>query len=483
MQTGLGRTAAVLVVLFVAAVPVIAWAVEVGVALTASHLFGFGIIGLAAVVLARDRRWPRFDLVSAAIAAFAAVAAITTALTMAEPAIVYGDLSSHERATRQLAGLLFAVSLFASLRLLLVRFGLARLALQAHYWTTVCVAVLVLAQYAAALWSPESSLAVFPVHNSTLGEARTLAWGANRYGFPRVALTLVEPSILACYLLTGWAYGLFAWRWEGSRRPTTWHLLTTVVLGVAIIVTGSRLAYVVFGATAMGAVALRRPRLARAGLVAASVAVATLLIGPRQVVRVSASIAPAETAPPAGITAQAERVAPPAAAAGSLLDRVEDMLLDRGRHEDDSTRQRVASLVVALQTVRQHPWLGVGYGTSDFYMDLLWPADFADLYRPYGVPPTMMSSYAAIVTETGLLGASCVTLLAVGVILTLWRHGRRGPEARARASGLAAALGTYALGAAAAPLVVYQFLLIWLLLALAAAIDDGTASGASPPSS
>ena len=475
MQTGLGRPAAVLVVLFVAAVPVIAWAVEVGVALTASHLLGFGIIGLAAIVLARDRRWPPFDLVSAAIAAFATVAAITTVLTLAEPAIIYGDISSHERSAKQLAGLLFALGLFASLRVLFSRFGFAGLALRMHYWMTAGLAILVLAQYAAALWNPNSSLAVFPVHNSTLGEARTLAWGANRYGFPRVALTLVEPSILAGYLLTGWAYGLFAWRWEGSRRPTVWHVLSTVVLGVAIIVTGSRLAYVVFGATAMGAVALRRPRLARAGLVAASVAVATLLIGPRQVVRVSASIAPADTAPPAAITGQAEPVAPPAAAPGSLLDRVEDRLLDRGRHEDDSTRQRVASLVVALRVVREHPWLGVGYGLSDFYMESLWPASLPEVHRPFRVPLTMVSAYATIVTETGVLGAACVILLAIVVALALWRQGCRNPESRARAAGLSAALGTYALGAAAAPLMVYQFLLIWLLLAVATTLDGDTA--------
>jgi O-antigen ligase len=93
--------------------------------------------------------------------------------------------------------------------------------------------------------------------------------------------------------------------------------------------------------------------------------------------------------------------------------------------------------------------------------------------------PVMMSHYATILTETGLLGALCVLAFAGAVLVELWRSRRRMLDGRLTA-GVAAALAAYALAGTATALVVYQSLLIWLLLAAALTLQP-TRQGNSVP--
>ena len=137
------------------------------------------------------------------------------------------------------------------------------------------------------------------------------------------------------------------------------------------------------------------------------------------------------------------------------------------RTQDISVQQRAASYLVALRVFKEHPILGAGLGTSGFYMERYWPGSFVPLPKNRPAIATMLSHYAIIAAETGLLGLLCLGAFALAVITRLFWLARQGPGNRALAWGLAASLGGYAIGAAAYPLMAYQFLLVWLLLAMA----------------
>ncbi len=129
-------------------------------------------------------------------------------------------------------------------------------------------------------------------------------------------------------------------------------------------------------------------------------------------------------------------------------------------------QQRTASYLVALRVFRERPLLGAGLGTSGFYMERYWPATFIPLYER-AAAPAMLSHYATVAAETGLLGLLCMAGFAAAVAFRLWRLAYRVEDGQALGWGIAASLGGYAVGSAATPLMVYQILLGWLLLAIA----------------
>lgn len=450
---------------FVASIPVVAWALELGVALTASHLLALFVIGLAGTVWVVLRRPPIIDLVTISLIAFVAVATMSVLRVYSHPDLVIFGESIRAKATKQLIGLWFAFGLFLALRYLLDTFRLGSHVLRAHFWTTVAIAGLALLQYGVALWDLSSPLAAFPVYNSTLGETRVLDSGVAHYGFPRVSLTLVEPSRLGTYLLTGWAFWLFAIELGGQgflrgRRA----LFAGILLGAAVILTGSRSAYVVFIVVVIGALLFRPHRLYRLAVVCASIVLAGALVGPRETAGITASLVPAEV--PEAVRDEAST---PRSAAGKkvgLLDSIHADLVAFGTAANPSARHRIGSVIVALAVLREDPWWGAGYGTSEFAMVTKYPAKMGPiLTRP--LRPTMLGAYNTVLAETGLLGALCLAGLAIGAFLSVMRVAWWGtPKAGAVAWGLGAALGAYALAMTGLAVETYQFLLFWLLLSL-----------------
>ncbi len=225
--------------LFVVSVPLIGWAVEVGVALTPPHFVGLALIAITAVTWWRVRPAFPFNTAILSLIGFVLVATLTVVLVQFEPDIrIFGE-SSHAKSIKQLVGLGFGVAVFTSLYCLMRWYGLGLSVLRMHFWTTTAVAVLALIQFGVAVFDINSPLANLPVSNSTLGAARPLSL---MYGFPRVSLTMVEPSSLAAYLLTGWSLWLYS-----LDRPVFFperfrnlFLWSGVVLGIAVVVTGSR---------------------------------------------------------------------------------------------------------------------------------------------------------------------------------------------------------------------------------------------------
>jgi O-antigen ligase len=394
------------------------------------------------------------------------VATVTVVLVQREPDIRLLSESSHTKSIKQWIGLGFGSAVFMALYSLLHWYGLGRSMLRTHYWTTVVFAVLALAQYAVALFDLKSPLANFPVQNSTLGAARQLSL---MYGFPRVSLTLVEPSILATYLLSGWAFWLYTldrptFFAERARGPFVW---SGVVLGVALVISGSRMGYVVFSTLVLGALVVRPCRFRRAGLVGLSVLLGSLLAGPRQGQTLVGTLVPKTP------SALGSKHAPSIfeLVSKDFDEATRDIEIAAGT-QDISVQQRVGSYLVALRVLRERPLLGAGFGTSGFYLEQYWPSLFVPLPTGRVAIYSMLSHYAAIAAETGLLGLLCLAVFAIAMTARLWRLGCCLNDERALAWGLGASVGGYAIGSAGTALVVYQVLLVWLLLALALAVSS-----------
>lgn len=496
-----------LLVALVVSLPVAAWAVEVGVALTLSHLLAMVVVATAGAVWWREHRRVPMGAAGVALLVFFLVAVMSVVMVQAGPDIQMRGESAHAKSIKQLVGLGFGLSVFAGLRSLMQWYGLAPRALRVHLWTTAAVATLALIQFGIASWNVDHVLANWPVHNSTLGATRPLSL---MYGFPRVSLGMVEPSMLATYLMTGWAFWLFAW----ERRPTvttSMHGLFTasgVVTGVAIITSGSRLVYVVAVSLAVAAILLRPNRLARGGLIAASVVVGLFLTGVDHSQRLMATLMPRpalqeqlpnlppptaarDTEPVAVVPAPAGAegggnqhgdAASPKALVDTLGRTVDDTMhsAETAVNQNDlSVQQRVASYLVTAVVVRERPWTGTGLGTSAFYMERYWPSTFPSI-QAFAGSPVMMSHYGTVLTETGLPGMVCLVAFAAAVLVELWRAGRRSRD-RWLVLGLTAALAGYALAGTATALVVYQSLLVWVLLAasLTLSVPEGAASRSS----
>ena len=473
------RTVTLGVTLFVISVPFIGWAVELGVAFTAAHFLGLALIALALGTWMRQRPPVPRDLAVLSLLAFVLVALLTVVRVQLEPDIHVMGESAHAKSIKQLVGLGFGVSVFMALYCLLRWYRLGLTALRTHYWTTAVFAVLSLVQYAVALIDISSPLANFPVHNSTLGGLRALSL---MYGFPRVSLTLVEPSILASYLLSGWALWLFALeRPPVADNRRRWFVASGFVLGVAVIITGSRLAYVVFALLTAAALAVRPHRWHRMQLVGASVVLGFLLTGPVHSRRLIASLLP-KTPPAAAATTtrsaasssssstpgtQASQTPEPAA-----VDAAARSLETSAATQDISVQQRTASYLVAVRVLRQRPLLGAGLGTSEFYMDRYWPPAFTPLPPDRRYAPTMLSHYATVVTETGVLGALCLASFIVVLCYQLLQLARRSSQHAVVAWSIAGAVGGYFVAGIATALITYQILLVWVLVAIALSLRD-----------
>lgn len=494
-HNGLERSARAMVTGFVASVPVVAWAFEVGIALTPSHLLALVTIVLAAAIWVGHRPRVALDLATLFLVGFLAHAVITTVRVFAYPDLVVFGESMRFKAAKQLIGLGFAIALCLALRVLLERFALGTHALRVHYWTTVVVAALTLIQYGVSLWDFESPLAAFPVYNSTLGETRHLGTSVQVYGFPRVALTMVEPSRLGTYLLTGWALWLFAWQRAGGDLGRGWAFTWSgVLLGGAVLITGSRSAYAVLAVLIVAALMFRPYRVARFGLVAATLGLGSTLIGPAEAAKVTGSLAPVvavaglpELAPSAARPTQPSAaptgaVAPAEVKRVGPLEQLENHLIAAGTTSSVSARHRVGSLVATLAVVRLYPWLGMGYGTSEFAMAAHYPQRMGTIV-PSGVRPTMMGAFNTVLAETGILGSLLVTAL---VLLTFAGLVRAALNCRGGDTsvywGAGAALAAYGLAVAVLAIEVYQFLLVWVLLSSALAVVRAPAyvAGAIP---
>jgi len=449
------RSARLAVALFIVCVPVISWAAEVGVAVTASQVMGLALIGLAAATWWRDRPPIPINTSIVAILAFFVVATITVVLVQRAPDIQMLGESAHSKSIKQLIGLGFGVTLFLALCCLLSWYGLALSALRTHYWTTVVFAILTLVQYGVALLDVKSPLANFPVQNSTVGGYRPLTL---LYGFPRVSLTMIEPSMLAMYLLSGWAFWLYSmdqptFLRERTRRAYVW---SGVLLGAAIVVTGSRLAYLIFAALTLGALLVRPQRLHRAGLVCLSLLVGLPMVGATHGRKLLATLMPN-----IGVSTT-----------GGIDVAVEEAV----ERQDISVQQRTASYLVAFRVFRERPLLGAGLGTSGFYMERYWPESFVPPHQGRPAITTMLSHYAVAAAETGLLGLLCLGAFALGVVGRLWRL-LSVKGAPPLAWGLAASIASYAICAAGNSFISYQILLVWLLLALALTVTPQSPVG------
>ena len=482
---------------FVVSVPIVAWAVHIGVALTASHLIAMFLMVLAAGVGITLRRRARVDLATFALACFVVVATVTVARVLLGPNVVIFEESLHRKAVKQLVGLYFAFGLFVALRYLADTFRLGPFLARIHLRTAVILAVLAILQFFVALWDINSSLANFPIHNSTLGEMRRLGTGVLLYGFPRVSLTFVEPSRLGIYLLTGWALWLYALERGDQGWPSgKWTTAGGIVLGATVLMTGSRAAHVVFFILAIAAVLVRPHRLHRLMLVVASLVLVAALTGPWNAARITATllpeVTPALTFPPPPARRSDTRVP----AADSLRDilpdkaveklremqeRVNVRLIAAGARAGVSARHRIGSLVVALSVFRDYPLLGMGYGTSEFAMAMRYPLKEMGQIVDEGFRPTMLGVHAVLLTETGLAGVLCVFGLGWAVCLALARAIRHGDHrSRALGWGMAASLGGYAIAMTGQAIEIYQLLLVWLLLAIALTLDPGASRKNTP---
>lgn len=474
---------------FTITVPIVAWAVDLGVALTASHVVAMFVMVLAALVWVVIRRPFRVDFATFALACFAAVATVTVVRVLLGPDNVIFEESLHRKAVKQLVGLYFALAFFIALRYIADSFRLAPFLARAHFWTTAVVAAFTILQFFAALWDINSELANFPVYNTTLGETRRLGTGVLLYGFPRVSLTLVEPSRLGIYLLTGWALWLYARNREGEALSSgPLRLAAGILLGAAVLMTGSRAAHVVFMMVAAGAVLLRPQRLARLALVAASVALAATLTGPWKAARIAATLLP-EDAPSAVAVAAPSRPREPVAGESDfhkridrMVEALEDRLIAVGAHSGISARHRIGSLVVALSVFRDYPLLGVGYGTSEFAMALRYPQkEMGPILGEGPHRPTMLGVHAVILAETGVIGGLCILVFVGSVCLALVRTIRRSDApTRALGWGMAASLGGYAIAMTGQSIEVYQLLLVWPLLAIALTLDPAASRKNTP---
>lgn len=461
--------------LFVISIPLVGLAAELGVALTLSHLAGIALIGIAGITWVRRRPSVPLDLAVFSILAFLLVAAVTVVRVQFEPNIEMIGETAHAKSVKQFIGLGFGTAVFTALYFLLRWYGLGLTALRTHYWTTAVFAVLVLAQYAVALVDIDSPLANLPVHNSTLGVTRPLSL---MYGFPRVSLTLVEPSTLATYLLTGWALWLFALDRPPveSNRARQWFTVSGCVLTVALVITGSRLAYVAFGALTITALLVRPLRLRRALLVGVSAVLGLMLTGPAYSRAIVTSLLPkylsvetaveADDAPDGSSRGGRGTSATRRARGRSAVSQMQSAVAT----QDISVQHRMASYLVAMTMMKQRPLLGSGVGTSGFYMERYWPPTFSPLPPTRDSAVTMLSHYATVATETGLLGLACLVTFAVAVGLSLVKVGRLGPDARVLAWGIGASIAGYCITSLATALVVYQVLLVWLLPAVALAL-------------
>lgn len=455
-------------ILFVISIPVVCWAIEFGVALTASHVLGLALIAIALIAWLREGRPLIRELATTSLVAYCVVAAITVVRVQLEPNVMVIGESTHTKSIKQLIGLGFGVGVFFAVLHLMRWYGLGRAAVRTHHWTAVAIALLAFAQYGIALVDISSPWAAFEVHNSTLGATRRLSL---MYGFPRVSATMIEPSALGTYLLSAWAFWLYAFdRSASPRERRWWHAGSGVLLGTAIIMTGSRLAYASFGALALGAIVLRSNRLVRAGLVAVSVVVGLALTGPTHTRQILASLLPnARVAP----TQQSAAARVPAPTGGERpVESAQRVMLAAVRTHDISVKQRTASYVVALAVLGSRPVLGYGWGTSAFAMERYWPAAFGPLPPQRTAAATMMSYYATVASETGLIGLLCIAGFSAGVLGRLWRQWHAGGRLlRSRIYGALAMLASFSIAMLASALVVYQVLLVWLVLAIVLSID------------
>jgi hypothetical protein len=478
---------------FVASLPLLCWAVEAGVALTPSHFLATALMLVAPLAWWRRRLPLRFDLALSALLLFVAVAAVSVLIVQLKPDVRVFAESAHAKSIKQLLGLLFGVGLFVSLSRLACWYGLAPAMVRTHHWTAVVVATLALVQFGIASLSLDAPLANFPVHNSTLGAERPLSM---LYGFPRVSLTLVEPSMLATYLMSAWVLWLYSAElaWPQTRKGWVW-LASGVLLGVSVVITGSRLAYMVALMMVAGVLVVRPFRMRRALVLAVTLVVGISLTGFKQGVGLIASLLPkqgaaelwaaARPSSPAGSRTGERGVTPstgsPAESAVEQVEQTAKAVEQVAVRLDISVQQRTASYLVAWQAFRERPWLGTGWGTSHVAMEQYWPASF---YLDPGrkTANVMLSHAGTILTEAGLLGLAAVFVFILGIARTLLRAIVAGGAVSARAWGIGAALAAYGVSSFASSLIVYQMLLVWFLLALATAVDDGVAStGAVEP--
>lgn len=226
-----------LVTAFVWSLPILCWSVQVGpMALTPSHALGVMLLAAAWCAWREpDRRTPReWGVVWAG--GFFGIAVLSDIPVLLRPDVGVMGETLHGKAVKQLIGLLFAVLLLAALRYLIVRFNLAESVLKTHQAACAAVAALTLVQYLIAQIDVTSPLAFIPVANKTLGTTRGFY---APYGFPRVALTMVEPAWLAIYLVSGWAFWLFTLdRLPAPGLRSRRFQVSGVVMGTALFVTG-----------------------------------------------------------------------------------------------------------------------------------------------------------------------------------------------------------------------------------------------------
>jgi hypothetical protein len=465
---------------FVITLPELCWAAELGVALTPSHVLGIALMMLAGAAWWRWGSARLFDAATVPAVMLVVVALGTVVAVQLRPdALLYGE-STHAKSLKQFIGLLYGVGLFFALTYLLRTYRFAGTMARVHHWTASVVAALTLGQFAIASYSLTSPLANFPVSNSTLGVVRPLSL---LYGFPRVSLTMIEPSMLATYLISAWAMWLYGTQLSKGTADRSWSSLASgVLLGVGVVVSGSRLAYLVAATFAAGALVVRPQRAVRLALLVLTVALGASLTGYKQWVNVIATLIPKPTAattvtaappgPGIGTTVPAASSSEaPVSKPAEMMEQTAQKVEQAAGTLDISVQQRAASYLVALDVFRQSPLFGTGWGTSAFYMEWLWPASFTPLDSRRTTPPIMLSHAATLLTETGLLGMACVLVFAVGVGMALWKSGQAGAESRDRAWGVAAAAGSYVMSSFAVGLVVYQFLLVWLIFALAISMD------------
>ena len=126
--------------------------------------------------------------------------------------------------------------------------------------------------------------------------------------------------------------------------------------------------------------------------------------------------------------------------------------------------------------LRDHPWFGEGYGTSEFAMSAHYPEEMGPIWFGDPTAPSLLSTYGAILAETGVIGGLSILGLAVGALGSLYRLGKlEGQDDVACAlAGALAAYGIVAIGRSIEP---YQFLVFWFLLAVALALPSLARTG------
>jgi O-antigen ligase len=321
-------------------------------------------------------------------------------------------------------------------------------------------------QHMIALVDIASPLANFAVHNSTVGITRPLSL---MYGFPRVSATLVEPSYLATYLLVAWAYWLCTMLGSDSwsRLMRSLFVWSGVFIGAIAVATGSRRGYVVMAVLGAVAVVCLPRRIQRSAFILASVLAGVLLTGIGHARGIVASVVPA-------LPSVVQPAAGQSQAAAKLEINATNRVIAVVARMDQSVQYRTAAFLIAWRVVKEHPLLGGGYGTSGFYMEKYWPEAFKTKPANQTAPGAMLSHYAAVLAETGLLGGLCAVGLVGSVARRLWRSWRsEGGAAKWQVAGVAALDLSYALGAVSGILITYQMLLWCLLLAVSLSFEAG----------